>query len=152
MRPGHVIVATALGEEVHRVSVVTRGHGLGATSLTSDRDAVLLTAADLFDQLIVAISGRCAEELLLTPSSTGSEADLKRATGYARDMVTRYGMADGYTSHETPRARSSAARYLLRPCPTSFGAASRRTLFACLSVPSNTPPTTSSATESCSTS
>ncbi len=89
---GHAIVATVLGEEVHRVSVVARGNGLGAVSLTSDRDAVLLTADELFDQIVVALSGRCAEELLLTTPSTGSEADLERATRCARDMVARHGM------------------------------------------------------------
>ncbi|MDP3968860.1 MAG: ATP-dependent zinc metalloprotease FtsH [Nocardioides sp.] len=91
---GHAIVATALGEEVHRVSIVTRGSGLGATSLSADRDAVLLTADELFGQIVIALSGRCAEELLLTTSSTGGEADLERATRCARDMVARYGMGD----------------------------------------------------------
>ncbi|RZU33525.1 cell division protease FtsH [Blastococcus saxobsidens] len=90
---GHAVVATAMGEEVHRVSVVARGSGLGAVSLTGGDEAVLLTAPEIADRLTVAMSGRAAEELVLGSASTGSEGDLERATGVARDMVTRYGMS-----------------------------------------------------------
>ena len=90
---GHAVVATAMGEEVHRVSIVARGSGLGAVGLTGDDEAVLYTAQELADRVSVAMSGRAAEELVLGSASTGSEGDLDRATRYARDMVTRYGLS-----------------------------------------------------------
>jgi cell division protease FtsH len=91
---GHAVVATALGHEVHRVSVVARGAGLGAVALGGAEEAALLTSAQLFDRLVATVSGPCAEELAFASSSTGSEDDLHRATMLARDMVTRYGMSD----------------------------------------------------------
>jgi cell division protease FtsH len=39
------VVATALGHEVHRVSVVARGAGLGAVALGGAEEAALLTSA-----------------------------------------------------------------------------------------------------------
>jgi cell division protease FtsH len=90
---GHAVVATALGEEVHRVSAVSRGRGLGSVGLDAGEDAVLMSSEELFDRIVVTVSGRAAEELLLGSASTGGESDLERATGLARDMVVRFGMS-----------------------------------------------------------
>jgi cell division protease FtsH len=90
---GHAVVATALGEEVHRVSAVSRGRGLGSVGLDSGEDAVLLSSTAVFERIVVTVSGRAAEEMLLGTPSTGGEADLERATGLARDMVVRFGMS-----------------------------------------------------------
>ncbi len=93
---GHAIVAAAngLGDQVHRVSIVARGRGLGSVALGADRDAVLLTEDRLRAQLSVAISGRAAEELVCGTASTGSESDLEHATELARDMIGRYGLSE----------------------------------------------------------
>jgi cell division protease FtsH len=48
----------------------------------------------LEDQLATALSGRAAEELLFGEPSTGSDADLERATDLARDLVARHGMSE----------------------------------------------------------
>jgi cell division protease FtsH len=90
---GHAVVATALGEEVHRVSAVSRGRGLGSVGLDSGEDAVLLSSAELFERIVVTVAGRAAEEMLLGTPSTGGEADLERASALARDMVARFGMS-----------------------------------------------------------
>ncbi|TQN43703.1 cell division protease FtsH [Blastococcus colisei] len=90
---GHAVVAGAMGQEVHRVSVVSRGSGLGTVGLAGGEEAVLLTAAELADRITVAMSGRAAEEILLGSASTGSEDDLARATEIAREMVLRHGMS-----------------------------------------------------------
>ncbi|WP_372728280.1 ATP-dependent zinc metalloprotease FtsH [Nocardioides sp.] len=91
---GHAIVATVVGEDVHRVSVVARGSGLGAVALGGAEDAALMTSDQLFSRLVATVSGPCAEELAFGTPSTGSEGDLHRATTLARDMVVRYGMSD----------------------------------------------------------
>jgi cell division protease FtsH len=94
---GHAVVAAALGrgEDVHRVSILARGRGLGLTSLLRlDSDAVLFTVADLQAKLEVGFGGLAAEELVLGQSSTGAEQDLEHATGLAREMVGRYGMSE----------------------------------------------------------
>src|SRR4051794_34816700 len=93
---GHAVVATALGrgDDVHRVSILARGRGLGLTSVRMDSDAVLFTAADLFAQLVVSFGGLAAEEVVLGQSSTGAEQDLEHATALARELVGRYGMSE----------------------------------------------------------
>jgi cell division protease FtsH len=93
---GHAIVAAAVGrgEDVHRISILTRGRGLGLTSVRMDSDAVLFTRDDLFDQLAVSFGGVAAEELRLGQSSTGAEQDFEHATFLAREIAGRYGMSE----------------------------------------------------------
>ncbi len=94
---GHAVVAAATGrgEDVHRISILARGRGLGLTSLLRlDSDAVLFTAGDLRSKLEVAFGGMAAEELVLGEASTGGEQDVEHATGLAREIVGRYGMSE----------------------------------------------------------
>ena len=88
---GHALVANHLGDEVHRVSIVARGRGIGSVDL--DGETPLLTRADLVDRITVLVSGRAAEELVLGSPSTGGEQDLEEATRLARDLVVRHGMS-----------------------------------------------------------
>ena len=48
---------------------------------------------ELMESICALLGGRVAEELILGDSSTGASNDLKRATGIARAMVTKYGMS-----------------------------------------------------------
>ncbi|MDQ3646349.1 MAG: ATP-dependent zinc metalloprotease FtsH, partial [Actinomycetota bacterium] len=91
---GHAVVSTALGrsEDVHRVSILARGRGLGLATMRRDTDAILLTRSELFGQIITAMGGIASESLFLGEVSTGAEQDLEHATEVARDMVGRFGM------------------------------------------------------------
>ena len=88
---GHALVAASLGEEIHRVSTVARGRGLGSVDVAGE--ALLLTRDDLLDRITVYVSGRAAEELVLGAPSTGGEHDMEEATRLARDLVVRHGMS-----------------------------------------------------------
>jgi cell division protease FtsH len=92
---GHVVVAAALGrhEDIHRVTVLSRGRTVAAATF-GDTEATLLTRSALHNQLVATLGGIAAEELVLGEGSTGAEQDLEHATDLARDMVTRYGMSD----------------------------------------------------------
>jgi len=92
---GHVVVAAALGrhEDIHRVTVLSRGRTVAAATF-GDSEATLLTRSSLHNQLVATLGGIAAEELVLGEGSTGAEQDLEHATDIARDMVTRYGMSD----------------------------------------------------------
>jgi cell division protease FtsH len=92
---GHVVVAAALGrhEDIHRVTVLSRGRTVAAATF-GDSEATLLTRSSLHNQLVATLGGIAAEELVLGEGSTGAEQDLEHATDLARDMVTRYGMSD----------------------------------------------------------
>src|SRR5204863_80418 len=93
-RPAPAAAARGHLEEVHRVTILARGRGLGLTSVRMDSDAVLHTAQDLFGQLVIAFGGLAAEEEVLGESSTGAEQDLEHATELARELVGRYGMSE----------------------------------------------------------
>jgi cell division protease FtsH len=92
---GHAVVAAAVGriDDVHRVSILTGGKRLGGTSLSSDRDAAVVTESRLLARLATTMGGVAAELLVLGEASTGAEDDLEEATALARDLVGRYGMS-----------------------------------------------------------
>jgi cell division protease FtsH len=90
---GHAVVSAAsANDEVHRVSILARGKGIGLTNLRKENDAVLLTKSELFIELVTAMGGLASEEMVFGEHSTGAEQDLEQATDIARDMVGRYGM------------------------------------------------------------
>ena len=91
---GHAIVAAALGhaQDVHRVTILARSKGVGTTGI--QREEVLLkTRNSLYAELVVAMGGLAAEEVVLGEPSTGAEQDIEQATDLARDIVGRFGMS-----------------------------------------------------------
>ncbi len=75
------------------VSIVPRGQAGGVTWFPG-HDDVFLTRRQAEAQLVVAMGGRVAEELLLGDDFTqGAMQDFKAATDLARHMVTEYGMS-----------------------------------------------------------
>jgi cell division protease FtsH len=117
---GHAVVAAAAAghEEIHRVSILARGKGIGLTNVRKETDSLLLTRSELFTDLVTAMGGLASEEMVFGEHSTGAEQDLERATDIARDMVGRFGMGtrrrrllvrgvDDYLNNETPLAELS---------------------------------------------
>jgi cell division protease FtsH len=95
---GHALAALALpgSDAVHKVSIIP--HGIGALGYTLQRpseDRYLVRRSDLDAKIAVLLGGRAAEQLVFGELSTGAADDIARATGIARDMVTRYGMDEG---------------------------------------------------------
>lgn len=91
---GHAIAAAYVGRasDVHRISIVARGRGLGMSTLGSE-EAMVRTRTQLENELFILLAGRAAEELELGEPSTGAEDDLDLATRLARDMIGRFGMS-----------------------------------------------------------
>ncbi|MGH2752856.1 MAG: ATP-dependent zinc metalloprotease FtsH [Actinomycetota bacterium] len=91
---GHAIVAAAAGRfnEVHRVSILSRGRSLGKTSYGQQSDALLATRSQLLAQIVIAMGGLASEVMLFGEPSTGAEQDLEQASDLAQDMVGRFGM------------------------------------------------------------
>ena len=105
---GHALVASALpgADPVHKVSIIPRGIGaLGYTMQRPTDDRFLIERGDLVNRMAVLMGGRAAEELIFNEISTGAADDLDRATDIARQMVTRFGMADtlGQRVYESQR-------------------------------------------------
>src|SRR5207237_10216249 len=80
---GHALVAEARphADRVAKISIIPRGvAALGYTQQQPTEDRYLMTRAELLDRLDVLLGGRTAEELIFGDVSTGSQADLQRAT------------------------------------------------------------------------
>ena len=92
---GHVLASWVLaqGQNVHKVSIVSRGRSHGYTLSLPTEDRVLFSHSDLVGQVAVLLGGRAAEELVFGEPTTGAEDDLRRATRIAHKMVTDYGMS-----------------------------------------------------------
>ena len=93
---GHAMLASLLGKagDVHRISIVSHGKGVGATALQADEDRVVLSEGQLRAQLVITLGGAAAEDLVFGEPSTGAEDDLDRVTELAREMVGKYGMSN----------------------------------------------------------
>jgi cell division protease FtsH len=93
---GHVVVAAATGrfEDVHRVSILTRGRNVGAMTMGGAEDPAVVTKTKMESRLAIHMAGVAAEELVFGEMSSGAESDIVAATALARDMVGRYGMSD----------------------------------------------------------
>jgi cell division protease FtsH len=91
---GHVIVAAAAGRvgDIHRVSILAAGRKIGATGISKQSEAAILTRSDLNAELVTLLAGSAAEKLVFREPSTGSEKDLEQATDLALDVIGRYGM------------------------------------------------------------
>ena len=61
-----------------------------------EEEKVLMSAEDLFNQIVTLTGGRSAEELIFHTKTTGASNDIERATKIARSMVTRFGMTEDF--------------------------------------------------------
>ena len=92
---GHALVAWALPnlDPVHKVTILSRGRSLGHTLVLPTEDRYTQTRSEMIDQLVYALGGRAAEELVFHEPTTGASNDIEKASKLARAMVTEYGMS-----------------------------------------------------------
>ncbi|MAE93681.1 MAG: cell division protein FtsH [Deltaproteobacteria bacterium] len=93
---GHALVSllTEHSDPVHKVTIIPRGMALGLTQTLPEEDRHNFTRKQMVAQILLAMGGRAAEELVFEHFSTGASNDLQQATSLARDMVCHYGMSD----------------------------------------------------------
>ncbi|MGH7705238.1 MAG: ATP-dependent zinc metalloprotease FtsH [Candidatus Dormibacteria bacterium] len=95
---GHALVMRTLPhcDPPYKISIVSRGMALGWTMALPENDKVLVSKAELTDQLAGILGGRVAEEILLGDANitTGASDDIGKATKLARRMVTEWGMSE----------------------------------------------------------
>ena len=93
---GHAILARLLPncDPVHEVSIIPRGQAAGYTMTRPDSDDNHLTKAKLLDDIVMALGGRVAEELIIKDISAGASGDIQMVTKRARLMVTEWGMSE----------------------------------------------------------
>lgn len=94
---GHAILFHKLPDvgPVYTVSIIPTGAGAaGYTMPLPSGDEMFLTKNKMLHEIMVSLGGRIAEEIIFDDITTGASSDIKKATGMARKMVTRYGMSD----------------------------------------------------------
>ena len=93
---GHTAAAfhTPGADPLYKVTIIPRGHALGGTHMLSESDRNTLDEDYLRGQLVTLLAGRAAERLFIGTVSSGADDDIRRATGIARSMVARWGMAE----------------------------------------------------------
>lgn len=94
---GHAILFHVLPDvgPVYTVSIIPTGSGAaGYTMPLPEKDEMFNTKGRMKQDIIVALGGRIAEELIFDDITTGASQDIKQATARARDMVTKYGFSD----------------------------------------------------------
>ena len=52
------------------------------------------TKGKILQSIMVSLGGRIAEELIFDDVTTGASMDIKQATGYAKSMITKFGMSE----------------------------------------------------------
>ncbi|GBQ93093.1 ATP-dependent zinc metalloprotease FtsH [Asaia krungthepensis] len=95
---GHAICAllTAGSDPIHKATIIPRGRALGMVQILPEGDRLNMSRTQLKAQLVLAMGGRAAEEIIFGAENveTGASGDIKMATNYARRMVTEWGMSD----------------------------------------------------------
>ncbi len=93
---GHAIclLKTPHSEPLHRVTIVPRGGALGMTMWLPSDDKMHHMRSEMLDQLVVAMGGRCAEQIVFGDVTSGATGDIRSATNLARRMVCEFGMSE----------------------------------------------------------
>jgi len=93
---GHAILFHLLPDvgPVHTISIIPTGRGAaGYTMPLPERDDMFETRGRMFQEIVVSLGGRVAEELVIGDVTTGASQDIKQASSLARAMVTKYGFS-----------------------------------------------------------
>ncbi|MGI8944867.1 MAG: AAA family ATPase, partial [Thermoleophilaceae bacterium] len=106
---GHALVALALpgGRLLHKVSILSRGHMLGATWMPETEDQEVHSRSLMVERMAVLLGGRVAEQLVFGEPGNGAAHDLMQVGAIARQMVAQLGMSEAvgainYTAELSP--------------------------------------------------
>ena len=93
---GHALVGQFLEHtnDIHKISIISRGQALGYTISLPREDRYLTTQSSLMDELAMTLGGRAAEELVFNEITTGAANDIEKVTHTAKQMVMRFGMSE----------------------------------------------------------
>jgi cell division protease FtsH len=93
---GHALVGHYLDEtdDIHKISIISRGQALGYTISLPREDRYLTTKASLMSQMAMTLGGRAAEELVFNEVTTGAANDIEKITHTAKQMIMRFGMSE----------------------------------------------------------
>ena len=95
---GHAIVGRLVPEHdpVYKVSIIPRGRALGVTMFLPEEDRHSISKRGIESNICSLYGGRIAEEMTLGKDgvTTGASNDIERATKFARNYVTKWGLSE----------------------------------------------------------
>ncbi|MEN9463929.1 MAG: ATP-dependent metalloprotease [Pseudomonadota bacterium] len=95
---GHAIIGRLMPEHdpVYKVSIIPRGRALGVTMFLPEEDRYSISKRNIESNICSLYGGRIAEEITLGAEgvTTGASNDIERATKYARNAVTKWGLSE----------------------------------------------------------
>lgn len=93
---GHALITKIVSKEnrVTKVSIIPSTRGMGGFSMNIPPDKMYQTKNDIKNNIMVALGGRAAEEVVFGENNitTGASSDLKKATEMSLSMIGIYGM------------------------------------------------------------
>ena len=96
---GHAL-ASALQKNtdpIQKITIVPRTMGaLGYAWYVPEEEKHLESKDELYEQIVTALAGRAAEEIIFASITNGASNDIEKATSLARAMVTRFGMSERF--------------------------------------------------------
>ena len=106
---GHAITGSVLKshDEIEKITIAPRGNAKGLTWFTPNEDQTLVSRSTLLAQIITALGGRAAEQVIFgyPEITTGASNDLQVVTNLARQIVTQFGMSKmGPIAFEEPNS------------------------------------------------
>ncbi|MBM3589818.1 MAG: ATP-dependent metallopeptidase FtsH/Yme1/Tma family protein [Alphaproteobacteria bacterium] len=117
---GHAITAINCenSDPIHKATIIPRGRALGLVMRLPENDRFSVSRAKLHDDLVVAMGGRVAEEIIFGHEkvTTGAMSDIEQATHMARNMVTKWGLSEkvgtvDYTDDDSSKVYGSTKNY-----------------------------------------
>ncbi len=93
---GHAVAGYFLPEceRVHHVTTIQRGQAAGLTVSRPETDDNHVTKGKMYQDIVMTMGGRVAEEISFDDVCTGASGDIQQATKRARAMVTQYGFSE----------------------------------------------------------
>lgn len=94
---GHALINLLLpltSDPLHKLTITPRGGTLGVAWRLPLRDKYSISKQELESDVLMALGGRAAEELVFNEISVGASSDFQQATKIIRNMVCVYGMSD----------------------------------------------------------
>ncbi len=93
---GHALVSALdkKAEPVQKITIIPRtGGALGYVLAYPEEERSLKTKDELLTEIVMAMGGRAAEEIMFDSITGGAANDMEQATNMAWNMVTRFGMS-----------------------------------------------------------
>jgi cell division protease FtsH len=93
---GHALVGHFLPktDPIHKISIISRGRAAGYTLNLPEEDRHFHSKSEFIDNLAMLLGGYAAEKIIFNDLTTGASNDLTKASGLARELVTKYGMSE----------------------------------------------------------